>query len=90
MIDYRLTSKQLDELRAAHREASDIRSACLGQGLCLAQVLRVCRRVALDQGELRDRYRLGRNQLLAAQKFEQVPERSSVTQARFYLSSAIA
>jgi transposase len=45
MIDYRLTSKQLDELRAAHREASDIRSAyrihtviLLGQGWSVAQV----------------------------------------------------
>jgi hypothetical protein len=27
VIDYRLTSEQLDELRAAHREASDSRSA---------------------------------------------------------------
>jgi hypothetical protein len=45
MIDHRLTSKQLDELRAAHREASDIRGAyrihtviLLGQGWSVAQV----------------------------------------------------
>jgi len=45
MIDYRLTSKQLDELRCAHREASDIRSAyrihtviLLGQGWSVGQV----------------------------------------------------
>jgi transposase len=45
MIDYRLTPEQLAELRAAHREASDIRSAyrihtviLLGQGWSVAQV----------------------------------------------------
>lgn len=45
MIDYRLTSKQLEELRAAHREVSEIHSAyrihtviLLGQGWSVAQV----------------------------------------------------
>jgi len=45
MIDYRLTSKRLDELRTVHRETSDIRSAyrihtviLLGQGWSVAQV----------------------------------------------------
>jgi transposase len=45
MIGYRLTSKRLDELRAVHRETSDIRSAygihtvvLLDQGWSVAQV----------------------------------------------------